>query len=405
MTIYRALSEDERDRFHEYVSYAFTPTDGPPAYDPAEHDRPRALLGDRRGLFPDGGGDPFCVCKHYWFDVHVRGDEHSVAGLASVASPPEHRRSGYVRDLLAASLEEYRDRGATLAALWPFRHRFYRQYGWTTANRQLRVECDPADLSFARTRLEAGTIENGRYRRLEADDYETLDPVYGHHAARYDLSINRDADWWRYRVFENWETDPFVAVWERDGEPAGYLEYTIDGDWGDRTMDVAELAYTDVEAFLALLSFCRDHDSQVQTVRFRLPVDTPLLDVASDPDDLETELEGGPMVRIVDVSRALSVLSYPTVDASVTLAVDDPLATWNDGVFELSVESGDGTCERVPVPDSNIALDVGTLSQLAVGVRPARALERAGRLDVSPGTLETLETLFPARSVFLRDGF
>ncbi len=428
MSIYAAVPEHQRDVFHEYVSYAFAPEEGPPEYDPEEHDTPRNRLGSMRGIYDDvddleSGRDdtgvvrfadnadppaPRAVCKHYWFRSRVRGQLHETPGLSAVATPPEHRRRGAVKRLLRGSLEEYRARGSAFAVLWPFSYAFYNQYGWDTTNEYLSVECTPSDLAFTRDRLE----HEGTYRRLEAEDCSVLDPVYEYHASRYDLCLERSDAWWQHGIFERWTTDPFVYVWERNGEPAGYVVYTITGDWGDRTVQVGELAYTDLEAFSALLSFCHGHDSQAHTVTLRLPVDTPLFDMAPAVDDFEVTRKTGPMVRIVDVERTLASLEYPTAHSEtheLTLEVTDPLLEWNTGTYTLEVSAGETTCRRITTEAAAVdpvTVDIATLSQLAVGARSASALERAGKLtNVSEQALETLETLFPARTVFLDDGF
>lgn len=409
MTEYRPIPESRRDVLFEYTSYAFNPTDGPPEYDPDEHDTPRARMGSPRGLYPDGApadADPLSVCKHHWFDAHVRGDFHPVPGLSAVATPPEHRRSGHVRELLAAALAEYRDRGDRFSVLWPFKYRFYRQYGWDTCNRRLTIECDPEALSFATTGRDEGG-DGGRYRPIEADEYDRLIPAYEADAGRYALSIDRSEAWWRHRVFERWDEDPFVYAWERAGEVRGYLVYRIDGEWGDRTMHVDELAATDGEAYRRLLAFCADHDSQVETVRFDEPVDSLLPDIAADPDELDRELEDGPMVRIVDVAPALSALSYPPIDERVTLGVSDPLADWNDGVFVLEAAEGAATCKRIEASpnEADVRLAVAALSQLAVGARSARRLEQTGRLEGSRTAVDALGRAFPETPIYLRDGF
>jgi len=139
MVEYRPLGEDYRDAFAEYTGYGFAPERGPVEYDPEEHDHERMELGDRRGLFPDDGDDPLCVCVHHWFDALVRGERHPSPRLSFVATPPEHRRQGHIEQLLARSLAEYRDRGERFSLLWPFRYRFYRQFGWETCSRSLRI--------------------------------------------------------------------------------------------------------------------------------------------------------------------------------------------------------------------------------------------------------------------------
>lgn len=407
MPTYRPLPESDRDVFHEYVQYAFSPEDGPAEYDPEDHETPRASLGDRRGLYPDEGGeadaDPLCVCRHLWFDARVRGEVYPVAGLSAVATPPAHRRGGRVATLLERSLEEYRERGARFSVLWPFRYAFYRRYGWDTCNRERRYEWEVEALSFA-----ADAVDGGAYRRVPADEYERLVDVYERHAARYDLSLEREEEWWRHRVLGGRDEDPFAYAWERDGALRGYLVYDVEGSDGedrlDRTMRVTELAFVDHEALLALLAFCFNHDSQVRRVELYGPPDLTLLDLAPEPEDVDCEVRTGAMGRIVDVAETLAALPYPDVDASVRLAVDDPVVTRNDGTFALEVSGGTASCEPAD-GEADARLDVGALSQLAVGYRTAAALERTGRLDATPSAADALDRLFPATSPYLGDRF
>lgn len=407
MVDYRPLP-DERGVFHEYRSYAFRPEEGVPTYDPDEHETPRDMLGARRAVYPSDATDdaePRSICRHYWLESRVRGDTHRTAGLASVATPPEYRRRGYVRELLARSLAEYRDRDVRFSVLWPFRYRFYRQYGWDTANRIVTHECEPATLAFAATEQD----DTGRFRRLEADDYERLEAAYESHRRRYGLALERDAAWWHHRVFGGHDRDPFVYAYERDGDVSGYLVYTIDDEESARTMAVSELVCVDYDTLLALFAFCYRHESQVQRVRLRVPDSLPLREITRDPDEIDTTVSNGPMVRLVDVAETLSALSYPDCEASLTIAVEDPLADWNDGSFQLTVSAGRGDCERstATAPDeADASMDIAALSRLAVGARSAAALERTGSLEAAGSdVVETLATLFPKTDVYLGEFF
>ncbi|MDG5818900.1 GNAT family N-acetyltransferase [Natronococcus sp. A-GB7] len=398
MADYRPIP-DEREIFHEYRSYAFRPEGGVPAYDPDEHETVRDTRGARRGIFAEGDDRPRTVCRHYWLEARVRGDTHPTAGLASVATPPEFRHEGNVRELLAGSLAEYRDRGDRLSILWPFQYRFYRKYGWETANRIVTHAAPPGVFSFARG------ADDGSFRRLAADEYPVLEPVYD--AAAEGLAIERDEAWWRHRIFAGHDTDPFVYVYERDGEPAGYLVYRIDREDGVRTMRVSELAAVDREALLALFAFCADHDSQVERIELRVSETVPVRELARDPDEIETTVENGPMVRIVDVAVGLPALTASEADAELEIEVADPLADPNDDRFVLETTDGAATCERADDRDGepDASLDIGALSQLAVGARSASALERTGRLEAATETVAALEELYPEDDVYLGHHF
>lgn len=408
MAEYRPLPEDGMGTFFEYTNYAFAPQRGPTAYDPDEHETPRLSLGSPRGLYEDDDGDaePRVVCRQYWLEATVRGEPHPVAGLASVASPPESRRKGMVRTLLERSLEEYRDRDRILSVLWPFQYEFYRKYGWETANERVCYACPPDALAFA-----TAAVDDPKFVAVSPDSCDALDGVYQRHASEYALSIERDEAWWRHRVLSNDGPDPFVYALERDGSPAGYLVYTIEGEeQGSRTMSVQELAADDHDDYLSLLSFCHTHDSQVDAIELPGPTDSSLLDLTPKPETVDCTVETGPMVRIVDVEPALSSVAYSNVDASerphrLALSVSDPLVEWNDGTFALEVSDGEATCERT-AGEATVELDVGALSQLLAGTRSAGDLERVGRLRTeSVSELEALESLFPETEVYLREHF
>ncbi len=407
MVDYLPLPDDQNRVFFEYTNYAFSPQTGPVEYDPEEHDTPRFNLGSPRGLYGDGESDedPLVVCRQYWLEANIRGETHPVAGLAGVASPPESRRKGLVRKLLECSLGEYRDRGRAVSVLWPFRYDFYRKYGWDTANDRVSYDCEPDALSFA-----TGAVDDPTFVAVGPDSIGALDAVYGRHSDEYALTLERDDAWWRTRILSNRGTDPFVYTLERDGTTAGYLVYTIDGEWGSRTMKVKELAFDDHDAFLSLLSFCHTHDSQVETVELPGPADSDLLDLTPKPKAVDCTVETGPMVRIVDVESALSMVTYPVGQSSettrrLTLSVSDPLVEWNGGCFELEFTGGKATCDRTD-DDPDAEIDIGALSQLLVGTRSARDLERVGRLrTASEAKLEALESLFPETQVYLREHF
>jgi len=399
-----AVRRVDPERFREFrhlVDYAFDPTEGPQAYD----EQPERIA-ERYGAFVDD--ELVSICADYDFTVRLRGEWAPLAGLAAVATPPEHRRRGYVACLIDAALQRWRGE-YPLAALWPFDHPYYAQFGWATANKRARYSCSPEALAFARR----DSNGNGRFRRVTADDWERLQSVHESHAADRTLAIRRDETWWRQKVFDE-DDPPYAYAYERDGEFAAYLVYSFadSGEgWADRRLDVADLAFVDHDAYVAVLGFLADHDSQVETVALQREAETSLLDVAPDPAAVECEIRPGPMVRVVDVEHALSTVSYPEdVAVDLSLAVTDDTAHWNDGVFELTVVDGEGDCTRREQastdPSADATVDVGTLSQLVVGYHAVEEARRVAGLSVERESVaDALATAFPPETVYMRQFF
>ncbi|ELZ29505.1 hypothetical protein C475_02613 [Halosimplex carlsbadense 2-9-1] len=397
------LSADHYDDFRRIVDYAFHPEEGPRTYD----DEPERIA-DRYGAFV--GDNLVSICGHYDFRANLRGEWVPLAGLAAVATPPEHRREGHVAALVEDALDRWRGE-YPLAALWPFSRSYYEQFGWATANTATTYTCPPEQLAFAR-----GAAQ-GRARPVEPDEWRALQSVHETAAEATTLALKRRSEtWWRERVLsEGGDDRPWAYVWERDGQPRGYLVYTFEDDgegFGERRLAVDDMAAVDHEARLGLLGFLADHDSQTTDIRFESDDRTDLLDLVDDPDAVGCEVETGPMVRVVDVVDALEACPYPeTASADLTVRVTDERAEWNDGRFRLTVEEGTGECERVAVADgdstsADATLDAGTLSQLVVGYHDAAAARRVGDLSVvEESVAETLTALFPPERVYLRTFF
>jgi predicted acetyltransferase len=431
---YRPFPEERGDEFSAYMRYAFSPEEGP--YDPEADDDDREHLADYRGLFD--GDEPVAVCGHHDFTLRIRGRDRDAAGLSAVASPPEHRRRGHVGRLLGESLTEYRDDGVRFSVLWPFEYGFYRRYGWATVSRYRWVEAPPEQLSFvdrdgSRGEADDGTAEadggTAGFRRLGEDDYEAAAELLAATAERYDFTMARTEPWWREYTLRGWKTDPFVYGFERDGALRALLSYSFEErDDGDgRAMTVSDAAVADPAAWDRVFRFCRDHDSQVERVRLRLPVDVSVLDRVDDPRAVTEEVRTGPMFRLVDAPAALEVLDPdPGLDTAFTLAVDDPLADWHDRPIRVSVADGAVEAERVggegtgavSGDESGTATDrhgadvtagIGALSQLYAGYRGVDDLRAHAAFAVDAaaddGLADDLAALFPPRRTFLREGF
>lgn len=395
---FRRLSADRRVQFQQVVDYAFHAEDGPQQYDGPDSTPDRQ--GQRYGVFADD--ELRSVCTHYDFTASLRGEWAPVAGLASVATAPEYRRQGHVGRLVDGSLRAWRG-DYPLAALWPFEFEYYERFGWAIGCTVTEYTCDPETLAFARD-------APGTLRRVDPDDWERLQEVHERYGLEHDLTVRRDERWWRQRVFRRFgDRERYVYALERDGEVRGYVAYTVESEGGDRRLVAIYNAFADTEAYRGLLGLLADHDSQVDEVVLYRPAETSLFDLTAEPKAIDCEFHPGTMVRVVDVVDALETIPYPDgVAGSLTLAVDDDTAAWNDGQFELAVSDGQGACRRLEDGDSNpdARVDIQTLSQLVVGYHSVEEARELADLQVAGEDVATrLGEWFPPRTVSPMDNF
>jgi len=108
----------------------------------------------------------------------------------------------------------------------------------------------------------------------------------------------------------------------------------------------------------------------------------------------------------VDVTQALSELQYPSIDKNITISISDEFAEWNNGIFTLNINNGTGSCSRNPNSKADINIDIGALSQLAVGYRSAMELVNSNRMELnSEISVTDISKIFPEKTVFLTHRF
>ena len=390
MTTFRRVSEPDRRRYNEILRYAFVPEQGPLEEDPGNQEWPPQVA-DPYGLYEND--ELRSTCKLYDLTAWLRTGYEQIGGLGAVATPPEDRNHGYVRELARESLGEFEDHGAALVTLWPFDTEFYAQFGWTVADYRVHYECAPD--------LLPRTDPPGRMRLVEREDWAGLQPAEQAHSEGVALSLERSPAWWRERTLTNWDGGPrpYIYGYERDGEIAGYLVYTVDET---ETLAVKTLGAADEDAYLALLDFLGSHGAQIDTIEFTRPTED-LLDRLDTPEGVECTIKPGAMVRAPSV-LALDGVGWPDAGLDCPIAVSDPLedsqtvANFSVSDGRLHVEASD----REPVAET----DIGTLSALVVGTYSVERARQLGALAVhDDAALETLSAAFEPQRVSLGEFF
>jgi predicted acetyltransferase len=393
VTEYRPIAPADHAEYRRFTRYAFAAERGPLGADEGR-DFDSDLF-DLRGIYDDGLRSG---CKRYAFQTRVRDGTELVGGLGALATPPEHRNRGYARDLCRDVCREYSDEGVGLVVLWPFSTPFYRQMGWASAHDRYAFELPPTVLPEHDPR--------GQFQRLGVDDWERLRGVEAAFDEGVTLSMRRSEAWWRERTLTSWTggPDPFVYGYERNGELAGYLVYTVeDSDTHERTLSVDALAHVDSEAHRSLLEFLRRHGAQVDNIDLTRSTDSRLLALVEDPDEVTCERVAGPMARLTSLDP-LTTLDWGVAGRPLTVAIEDPLLPENEGRVRVSTDGiEDADDEGAGEPD--VRVDIGTLTQLYLGRYDPATAERVAGLTVGDSLRAPLADIFPRRKVCLREFF
>jgi len=323
-------------------------------------------------------------------------------GIAGVASWPEYRRQGLVRQLLLHALGAMREQGLSVSFLHPFSIPFYRKFGW-------EVVADSVLLEFPPDKCK-GFGMRGDMRRIERplEELALLNRLRRTYAARFNTMNDRDDAWWEERVLTS---DRYCFVCEdAAGEPQGYIVFSL----RDRLMNIAEWIWLNREAREGMLQFIANHDSMADKVQLRVPASDRLPFLLGDPRITQTRMPHV-MGRIVDVRAFVGEYAFlPGGGATrLRLRITDEAAPWNAGEFLLSI-GADGRGSLEPAADGAdavgsdepaLACDIRALSAALLGDHRPAHLYEDGLLAGDAAAAKALEARVPATPANLIDFF
>ncbi len=214
--------------------------------------------------------------------------------------------------------------------------------------------------------------------------------------------MDRTEEWWRHREFRHWETDPYVYIWERDGDQCGYVKFFVDNDGGERELRVTDIAYVDTEAYLNCLRMIYNYRAQISAIVFEDMPDDRLLDMG-DPDQFEVTVDYGPVFRFIDIAQGLRLIDCAdSTGQSIVIEVNDPLMSWNNGPLLVDFD-GDSVHAEFTDEPPQAEIDIGLLSQLAIGSRSVEDARMTGDLQLDDESAAVLSNLCPDADPFFRE--
>ena len=406
MTEIRRLSPDELPAFALISANAYP---GFPAHTPEDQqklvERWRSQLADPTvsfyGAFRDGtlaGG-----MRLYDYRMNIFGAQVLTGGVGGVAVDLLHKKEHIAYDLIQYFIRYYRERGAPLVELYPFRPDFYLQMGFGYAIKVSEYRVAPADLPQGPTRAHV--------RALTPEDAPLLADCYSRYQVRTHGMIARPETHWQ-RLLTHPEYRCVGCV--HDSQISGYLIFSFQldagGNWLVNDLSVNELVYETPKALAELLTFLRSQADQIRHVLFRTQ-DEDFHFLPRDPRNStnhvipsvfhESNTQGvGLMYRVIDVPSMFTTLAehdFGGQTLRLQLTIRDSFYPANDGAVVVHFTSGHPLIVGDSDSDAQIGLDVADFSSLLMGCVSFKSLYRYGRVTLSDVSyLDTLNRMFLA---------
>jgi predicted acetyltransferase len=298
------------------------------------------------------------------FQFSVPGGTVACAGVTVVGVYPTHRRRGVLREMMRAQLDDVRERGEPIAALWASEETIYGRYGYGIASWAGEIAL-PREYSAYAEPFE----RRGRVRFVEPEEaLELFPPIWEAVRVERPAMFARSRDWWELRVLR--DRDPkggknrYVAL-DVGAETVAYGIYRTHPAFAEGVsaakLEVVEALGLTPHALAEMWRYLLDVDWTATVEAALLPPDHPLFLLLANPRRAKYRMGDGLWVRLVDVGEALSARSYRDGEPLV-FEVRDAFCPWNDGRWRLA----DGRAERTEEA-SDLRLDAGALASAYLG--------------------------------------
>ncbi len=388
----RALTEQYYDDFIQQQALAYP---GMKFRTPEELRRLKELyfkrLQDHRVKFYGAfaGDEMVGSMRLHDYTMNLRGAMIPTGGVGAVAVDLLHKREHVCGDLIRFYLDKYRDAGAPMAVLWPFRPDFYRRMGFGYGGVVYEYAVLPDSLPHAG--------EKSHLCSLTIDDLPALTECYNRYFGRLNGLLDETMVTWRH-AFEGGQRK-FVG-YEENGELPGFMSFVFEAvpgeNWLANYITVGDLFYDTPEMLAEFMTFLHSQRDQARRIKIQSS-DRDLHYLMGDPRDGSGVLVNpgnhqyarattGTMYRIVDPVRLFGMLhecDFGGETITLRMMAEDPFMTGGDVTVTVAFVDGHPHVDESVKPDAEIRLDIADLSSIVVGAVSFERLYRYGRVALS----------------------
>jgi predicted acetyltransferase len=334
--------------------------------------------------------------------VEMRFNKKSVsAGIAaSVATLPEARNKGYIRELFRAVLTDMKENNRIFSFVYPFSYAYYRQFGYEHAYTRFQME-------IPMEQLKGYPFPDSIKPYRKGNEFTDFSNIYHSFTKDKNLAIIRDEGQWN----EILDRDPHLKReytylhYNGQGKADAYLLYKpeeVNGSDGGPLL-VQELAWLNKDGLHAMLGFMHGLRTEYESVKWETPNCVDVFSLFPESWDVSISWKAAGMNRVVDLEKALILLEPPASGGSAVIGVNDKFLPWNTGRYQILWENNGISVSKTDLPP-DMETDIETMAQLVTGyITPLEASHKKG--TVIHTKTEALTALFPKRHLYMMEHY
>lgn len=383
----RAPAESEREAVGDVLEVSLN-------LDPARRASrlPRMPLADFR--VAADGARIVSVAGEFRFLQWFGGRPLAMSGVTGVATLPEYRGGGTMRDVVTTLMREAHDRGTPLTALYPAVLGPYRSLGYELAGtyhqHQLRIDAIPA-----------GIGEAAHVREYVPEDLPAVRECWSRSIRRANGTVEPTGDgWWVHRTF-NPAMDPTLRAVVVPGD-GGVVEAfaAFDRSSAPGELDVAfglecePMAAVTERGLRSLLAYLRGYRGLGKWVRWTGAPHDPIAMLIPEHAVL-SQWRYPWMLRLLRIEDAFRGRGWPPGTAvEAVFSVEDRLFPGNAGTWRLGVRGGEAEVAREADDATTRPLPIGVLSSMFSGYLRPRDAVLLGLMDGDDPAVGAFDSLF-----------
>lgn len=289
------------------------------------------------------------------YTIDLRDNKYDVSYVVGVLSKPEVRGLGYMKHLMAYTLEELYKNGEIVSLLMAIDYRLYKRYGFDHCYDQIQYNLRTDEL--------LGFRLSSKLRKATFEDAETLSRIYTKAMESLNGYAVRDEAYFNRFIKEVSSESGYIYI---DEENNSYIAYYIQGD----TFFVRELIYNNISSLKSMLAYIYNHNTQCKKTVINAPVDDKIKLIIANLKTCEIKLIPFMAGRVINFEKYIESLNSCNIDTQkinnkyIKIKVIDKYIKQNNSVFKISVCDNKIKIQRVE-EDYDIELDINSITQLA----------------------------------------
>lgn len=319
------------------------------------------------------------------YTIDLRDNKYDVSYVVGVSSKPEVRGLGYMKHLMAYTLEELYKNGEIVSLLMAIDYRLYKRYGFDHCYDQIQYNLRTDEL--------LGFRLSSKLRKATFEDAETLSRIYTKAMESLNGYAVRDKAYFNRFIKEVSSESGYIYI---DEENNSYIAYYIQGD----TFFVRELIYNNISSLKSMLAYIYNHNTQCKKTVINAPVDDKIKLIIANLKTCEIKLIPFMAGRVINFEKYIESLNSCNIDTQkinnkyIKIKVIDKYIKQNNSVFKISVCDNKIKIQRVE-EDYDIELDINSITQLAFSYLNTDEILMLNEIDES-GLINTQKELLNA---------